>query len=161
MTALILLAIAVAIISAVTMDLIRPNRRETIEVLRDAEKRSADGAPNGRGANIRSRSGTWELPMWKLLLTIIAAGVVGSFLVATAEADGTGYKTYRDRMGFGLNGTKLTRPRVRRYVGRARCDSAVRQSDRTALTGGCQPSADWARAPSACWYRPRRSLQRL
>ena len=46
--------------------------------------------------------------MWKLLLTIIAAGVVGSFLVATAEADGTGYKTYRDRMGFGTNGTKLT-----------------------------------------------------
>jgi hypothetical protein len=38
MTALILLAIAVAIVSAITMDLIRPNRRETIEVLRDAEK---------------------------------------------------------------------------------------------------------------------------
>ena len=38
MTALILLAIAVAIISAVTLDLIRPNRSELIEVLRDAEK---------------------------------------------------------------------------------------------------------------------------
>ena len=45
--------------------------------------------------------------MWKLLLTTLTAGVVGSLLHSTADA-GPDYKTYRNRDGYGVNGTQLS-----------------------------------------------------
>jgi hypothetical protein len=47
--------------------------------------------------------------MTKVLLATIIAAFVGSAPFSTANAGGSGYKTYRDRLGWGNpNGTKLT-----------------------------------------------------